>query len=102
MALMMVHGECAIQRFVRRFANLAKDEQNLLVHLQLSAPCMCMGTGARTHELSDTEMTRGASNEDLLAELCGVLDVVVDRPCVLVSYLPRRHGYPHSRSCCSA
>jgi hypothetical protein len=42
----------------------------------------------RTQELSDTEMTRGASNEDRLNELCEPepLVGVVDKPCGRVSF----------------
>jgi hypothetical protein len=40
-----------------------------------------------TQELSETDMTRGASSDDLLTELCEVFDVVIDTPCVLVSDL---------------
>jgi hypothetical protein len=38
-----------------------------------------------THEPSETEMTRGASSEDLLTELCEPFELKEVSPCALVS-----------------
>ncbi len=45
----------------------------------------------RTQELSDTEMTRGASNDDRLNELWVPEPLVGDvaRPCIAISVIPR-------------
>jgi hypothetical protein len=66
---------------------LAEYEQHLLVYLRLLAVIMSVDMRISTQELSDTDMTRGASSDDLLTELCEVFDAVIDRPCVLVSDL---------------
>jgi hypothetical protein len=63
---------------------LAEYEQHLLVYLCPLAVTTSTSMRTLTQELSETDMTRGASSDDLLAELCEVFDVDIDRPCVLV------------------
>lgn len=60
----MIHGDGAIERLIIRVANLTKDEQYRLVHLLSSAFCWEKSDHRHTHELSETERMRGASNEE--------------------------------------
>jgi hypothetical protein len=69
----------------------------LLMHLYRISKRQVSRAMARTHEPSETEMTRGARSEDLLTELWEPLDVVEERPWTVVSRDGgRRRNYAHS------
>jgi hypothetical protein len=71
------------------------------MHLYRVNDCQTSRDASLTHEPSETEMMRGARREDLLAELWEPLDVVEERPCILVS---KRLGWCriYTHSCYSA
>lgn len=86
-ALMVVNREVAVQRFVRRFADLSENEEYLLVHLSAVSHHHEDTTRTHTHEPSETDITRGASKEDLFMELLEPLE-----PYELSPYIRVRQG----------
>lgn len=68
---MVIDCDCAVQRLVRWLANPPEYQQHLLMYLfgLVSYHYLKSITRCLTHEPSETEMTRGASNEEGLIDI---------------------------------
>jgi hypothetical protein len=81
---MVINRKGAVQRFAVCLAHLSEYQQHLLMHL-FPVSVYRLQDGARpTQELSEIDMTRGASSDDLLTELLEPLDTGEAKPWLLV------------------
>jgi hypothetical protein len=67
-ALMVINRKSAVQGPALGLADLPKNKQNLLMNLCKVSIAQPTRLSIYTHELSEIDMTRGASSEDLFKE----------------------------------